>query len=208
MAEASSSISLRLFIAIPLPDRVKAEVERAQAEFRGALPENCVRWTGRGQFHLTLRFLGNVDARHADEISRCLRETCVGFAPLQLRAERIGFFPDMRYPRVIWAWVHDEAEQLPKLQLAIESAMASFTREPSEEKFTGHVTVGRAKGIKRPQAEILSKLALGMANRLFGEWTADAVELIRSELSSDGSRYTTLAMAPLADLKSSGEELA
>jgi 2'-5' RNA ligase len=60
------------------------------------------------------------------------------------------------------------------------------------------VTVARVQGIKRAQAEILSNLALAMAGRFFGEWTADKVELIRSELSSGGSRYTTIATVLLS----------
>src|SRR5262245_52579678 len=105
MPDDSSSSQLRLFIAIPLPEPVRHEIETAQSELKRALPDHCVRWTRRGQFHLTLKFLGNVEAHRVDELTGNLRQVSVGFAPLRLRAERIGFFPDMRYPRVIWAWV-------------------------------------------------------------------------------------------------------
>src|SRR5436853_393662 len=97
----------RLFIAMTVPDAVKAEIEKAQAELRAALP-GVVRWTKRGQFHLTLRFLGNVPADRVELLTRAVRDVCAGFAALRLRAERIGCFPDLRFPRVIWAWVHDE----------------------------------------------------------------------------------------------------
>lgn len=197
--------TIRAFVAIPLPEPVTRELARAQTELREALPRGAVRWTRSGQFHLTLRFLGDVQSNQIDALKGSLRETCARFAALSLRAERIGFFPDQRHPRVIWASVNDRTEQLPRLQDAIEAAVGSFTNEQAEKKFTGHVTLGRCPGIKRPEAETLARLAHGMTDRLFGEWTAREVELVRSELSPVGARYTTLASIPLADEISFGK---
>ena len=195
----------RLFVAISLPAQVRAEIERAQAELRNSLPRGCVRWTKPEQFHLTLKFLGNVKSQRVDELESRLRRACEGFSPLPLRAERIGFFPDRRYPRVIWAWVHDGQEVLRALQQAVETVARDFTTEKAEGKFTGHVTLGRCQGIRPPQAEMLSKLAIGMADRFFGAWTADTVELMRSELTPNGARHTMLAAIPLADHAASGK---
>jgi 2'-5' RNA ligase len=189
----------RLFVAISLPEEVKDEMQRAQTELRRALPENCVRWAKREQFHLTLRFLGNVPVNRTEALVRSLQEACRRFPVLRLRAERIGFFPNLKSPRVIWVGVHDHENFLPELQEAVVTAVKDFTAEKPEGKFTGHVTLGRAKLIKRPQAEILSKLALDMAEKVFGEWTAAKVEIIRSELLPDGARYMTLAGACLSE---------
>jgi 2'-5' RNA ligase len=190
--------ALRLFVAISLPDAVNDEIEKAQKEMRGALPGNFIRWTKREQFHLTLKFIGNMAGSRLAELSEALGTTCGQFAKLPLRTKGIGFFPDLRSPRVVWVGVRDEGNVLPRLQGAIETAVSSFATEKSGKQFTGHVTLGRIEGIRRPQAEILSKLARGMGERFFGEWVADRVELIRSELSSGGSRYTTLAAIPLS----------
>ncbi|HXS67255.1 MAG TPA: RNA 2',3'-cyclic phosphodiesterase [Candidatus Polarisedimenticolia bacterium] len=195
----SSAGGLRLFVAISPPEDVKDQIEKAQRELRDVLQENSVRWTKRDQFHLTLKFLGNVAAPRVAELIESLRVACSQFKALPLHAERIGFFPNMRYPRVVWAWVHDGGEFLPKLQQAIESSVKNFTVEEPEGEFTGHVTLGRVQRIKRPQAEILAKKALEMVNRSFGEWTANNIELIRSELLPGGSRYTTLAEIPFLE---------
>jgi 2'-5' RNA ligase len=187
----------RLFVAIVVPDEVKDSIEAAQAELRSALPKECARWTQRAQFHLTLKFLGDVEASRIAALVEALRGVGDHCAVLRLRAERIGFFPDPRFPRVIWARVHDAAERLPVLQRAVETAVAAFTAERPEGTFTGHITLGRGRMIQREQADILARMAAGMANRLFGEWTADHLELIRSDLAPGGSRYTTLAAIPL-----------
>ena len=198
MEDGSAAAALRLFVAISLPDTVKEEIAKAQREMRSVLPGSFMRWTKREQFHLTLKFLGNVAEARVGELTEALRGACNPFPSLKLRAERIGFFPDMRSPRVAWAWVHDEKELLPRLQQAIEASVQPFTRERAEKNFTGHVTLARIQGIKRPQAEMLSKFALGVTERFFGEWMADKVELIRSELSPGGARYTTLTEFPLS----------
>ena len=67
----------------------------------------CVRWAKREQFHLTLKFLGNVESRRLEALTASIRGACAGLGVLQLRAGRIGFFPDARRPRVIWTSVLD-----------------------------------------------------------------------------------------------------
>jgi RNA 2',3'-cyclic 3'-phosphodiesterase len=188
----------RLFVAISLPDAVKDEIEKAQGQIRGALREDFIRWAKPEQFHLTLKFLGNVAPSRVAELTEALRAACVNFSALQLRAERIGFFPNMRFPRVVWASVHDGKDILPRLQEAIATNIGGFVEKQEGKKFTGHITLGRMERINRPQSELLTKLAYGMGERFFGEWTANKVELIRSELSSSGSRYTTVAAIPLS----------
>ena len=244
MFDAPPPQSFRLFIALTIPEDIKTEIEKAQADLRRALPKECVRWTKREQFHLTLKFLGNVDAQRFEPLVDAMRGACQGFGALELRAEGIGLFPDLRLPRVVWAGVRTprqfdalcapepqgksgpltpalspsegergnrqqvsgeprfmesgQREQLPRLQRAVEAATRGFSAEESSERFTGHVTLGRIKSIKRPETEVLAKLAAGLAARFFGAWTADKIEIIRSQLSPDGARHTTLATIPLS----------
>lgn len=196
----ADSERFRLFIAVAIPGEVKAKMEAAQAELLRVLPEPSVRWTRREQFHLTLRFLGDVEAARVEALGGALRAACRGFGALHLRAERVGFFPDLRRPRVVWVGVQDQAEQLPRLQAAVELATREYTTEEKEERFTGHVTLARIKGIKRPEAQALGQAAAGMAERLFGQWTAYQVELMRSQLLPQGARHSTLASIALPDL--------
>ena len=197
MAEATTAEFFRLFVAVTVPDDIKAEIEKAQAAMRRALPKEAVRWTKREQFHLTLKFLGGVDTQRVGALTEALRTACRGFAPLELRAEQIGCFPNLRRPRVVWVGVHDQQQQLPELQRAIEAAVRDFTTEAPGERFTGHVTLGRVKDLRRQEAETLASLVSDHATRVFGAWTSDKVELVRSQLSSDGARYTIVAAIPL-----------
>jgi len=195
--QVSTPGASRLFVAVSIPEHVKVTIERLQDQLRRAVPGKTVRWTRREQFHLTLKFLGNVDAEHLDGLIASLRGACLGSPVLRLRAGQIAFFPDPRRPRVVWTRVLDRNGGLTSLQRAVETASAAFTKQAPEPTFAGHVTLGRCRRITRTQADMLSALAKTMDEEIFGEWTADHVELIRSELSSTGPRHTTLASLPL-----------
>ena len=197
----AESEQVRLFVAVTVPEAVKAKMAEAQAALRRVLPDRNVRWARGEQFHLTLRFLGDVEAARVEALGESLRDACRGFGALQLRAQGVGFFPNERYPRVVWVGVRDEAEQLPRLQQVVEAATDAFTTEKKEERFTGHLTLARIKAIRREEAEALAQVAAGMADRLFGQWTGYRVELMRSELLPQGARHTCLGSFAL------GEEL-
>jgi 2'-5' RNA ligase len=209
MENGENPKTLRLFVAMSPPESVKDQIEKAQQQLRRATPGNIVRWTKRDQFHLTLKFLGNVEAIRVNELKAALHGACLGVGSLRLRAEGVGFFPGARVPRVLWIGVHDKENGLSRLQNSVEMSVEKFTAENAAQpwsagvspasQFTGHITLGRIQRIRRAESETLSKATAEIANPFFGEWTTNRVELIRSELSSGGSRYTTLAEIPLIE---------
>ena len=166
---------------------------KAQDTLRRAAPENQVRWSRRDQLHLTLRFLGDVEAERVSALTEALQLCSQEFAPLHLRAEGIGFFPDARRPRVVWVGVQEAQDQLSRLQSSVQAATAPFTTEKPEQHFAGHVTFGRFKGLRRTDADALASLANQGTPRPFGQWVANEIEIIQSELSPKGAQYTTLA---------------
>jgi 2'-5' RNA ligase len=187
----------RLFVALAAPEVVKSAIEKAQKEIRRALPDGSVRWTRPDHFHLTLRFLGNVDAHRLDALNEKLQLVCRDFAPMKVRAERIGFFPERGFPRVIWVSVCDNHQHLIHLHRAIQTATLEFTSEPAENEFAGHITLGRAKRIRRTETDTLNNFAIRMRQRSFGEWTVNSIELFKSDLLPDGAHYTLLTTIPL-----------
>ena len=186
------SRTVRAFVAIQLPEPVREALRGIQSEMRETLALRFATWTRASNLHLTLRFLGNLDAAKLPELVRRLRESIAGFGPLELCCERLGCFPDLRFPRVVWAWVHDPAERLSDLANCVNVAVEGFVEQPAEARFVGHVTLVRPKQIKRAEAERLAEFVQRAVTRKFGGWTCREVELIQSELSPTGSRYTTL----------------
>jgi 2'-5' RNA ligase len=183
----------RLFVALPVPEPIKDAMERAQSELRRKIARAGVSWTRRAQFHLTLKFLGDVATSRFEALTRAVHAACEPFPALALEAKGIGCFPNTKFPRVLWIGVRDANGRLPDLQRAIDAAAREFTENKPEGSFAGHVTVGRVKQLGRSEADSLRTAVAESAATRFGEWTGNEVEIIRSELLAGGSRYTTVA---------------
>lgn len=190
---------LRLFVAISLPDHVRQAITAAQEELRKLVSPTAIRWTNPGQFHLTLKFLGDVPAGQVGALQAALQPICAAAHVLSLCAQGVGFFPDERSPRVIWAGINEETGGLADLQKRIEGGVQPFAPGQGTGKFSGHVTLGRVKFLKRPEAGKLADYARSLSQRQFGEWTAKEVELIQSDLLPSGARHSVLMAVPLGN---------
>jgi 2'-5' RNA ligase len=187
--ESSQSESFRLFVAVAVPLQIRETIERGQAALRRELPGDLARWTKPEQFHLTLRFLGNVHAARVPELESKLREVCRPFSPMTLEAAGVGFFPEKRLPRVLWVGLQEQTQQISNLFHAIQEATRPFSSEPVEHDFHAHITLARIKRIKRREAEQLKQAAADLSGRVFGEWSAREVRLMRSQLSVAGAQH-------------------
>jgi len=189
---------LRLFVAMRIPEEIKAGFSVAQAELQEDLPVAKMSWAKADQFHLTLKFLGNVETERVDALRLSLVSACQGFVPLRLRAEGMGAFPNLGDPRVLWIGLNDPDQMLQPMQKAIETACSPFTAEKPLERFSGHVTLARVKRLARSELRVLGALVRRMERKFFGDWTAGQIELMQSELGAEGARHTCIEEIKLA----------
>lgn len=181
---------LRLFLAIPLPDDVRAGLRRWQMELQPLLPPRAVRWTKPEQFHLTLKFLGNVPVADTDALRHAIGAVCQAARPMRLRAEGVGFFPHAGSPRVLWVDIKSEDGLLMDFQRQLELSVQHFAEKEENKKFTAHVTLARFEKLRSRETE---KLTAAMAvGKTFGEWTAAEVQLIKSSLTPSGAIHAIL----------------
>ena len=92
VAEDSSTEKLRLFVAIAIPDPVREEIIRVQRELQPLAPRDAVRWTKPEQFHLTLRFLGDVSADRVAALKESVRAVCSGVPAVAFARARRRLF--------------------------------------------------------------------------------------------------------------------
>lgn len=185
----------RTFLALELPETIKAVLRRRIERLAHALPE--VRFVDVAGLHLTLAFLGELDNAHLAAATEAAEEAASAHAPITLRLARLGTFGSARSPRVIWVGLAGEVAQLGALQSTLADALAArgFPREARP--FAPHLTLAR---IKKPLSDdLLAALA-----RLQGEpasdaaWQADALSVMKSELLRPAALYTALSRWPLA----------
>jgi 2'-5' RNA ligase len=186
----SGGESIRVFCAVELPEEIRAAVAAHSARLRLDFPDARASWARPEGLHVTLKFIGEVEAARVGEVSRAAAAAAGGFSPFSLSVEESGTFPPRGAARVLWLGVKDESGQLARLQrrLEHECGAAGFPSEPRA--FKPHLTVARLRTPK--DAHTLSE-----AHRRapFGPYAFEASELlvIRSELGPGGSRYTPLS---------------
>jgi len=126
----------RLFIAIDLPEEVKAPL----TSFPPELP--IAHWVHPEQLHLTLRFIGEVGEQTCKAIKVALAK--VSFPSFALALRGVGHFPPRKHPRVLWVGM-EPCDVLLTLQQDIELALLDAGIAPDERPFSPHITLARLK---------------------------------------------------------------
>ncbi len=183
---------MRSFIAIDLPETLRASLAESQAFFRPSAPG--ARWVRPEGIHLTLKFLGEVQSGKADKIMESLGTVArAGFRPFRVEIRGFGFFPDARKPRVFWAGV-EAAPGLAELAGKVEAAMESLSFPREQRPFRPHLTLARFKE-PRPQPALLNALDEPQQSSL-GTFDASEFFLFESRLSPGDAEYHKVARFP------------
>jgi len=169
---------IRLFTALDLPDGVAACLTPAQAGLPGA------RWVARENLHVTVRFIGQVSERMADEVDDALSQ--LKAKPFTLQVTHLGSFGDARNARSVWAGL-GASEPLLHLNAKIERLFQQLGLAADKRKYTPHITLGRIGGVAN------SEVAKWIEEK--GKLDCPPFEVTRlvlysSETRSEGAVYT------------------
>ncbi|MBN2483130.1 MAG: RNA 2',3'-cyclic phosphodiesterase [Candidatus Omnitrophica bacterium] len=135
---------MRAFIALPLPDTVKKEIEKIQSELK-VLPLDA-KWVGPRLLHLTFKFLGDIGEEQIPGITQTIEETGKKFPRFEVALGEFGFFPNSRNPRVFFV-ATDHDEQLRAIAFWLEDELEKIGF-PKERKFKSHITLARFRSVK------------------------------------------------------------
>ncbi len=181
-------VAERLFIALTLPDPVRAAV----AEL--VQPMNGLAWVRTEQLHVTLRFLGDVTedqlAPMLDHLGR------VRVEPFILPVEGVGSFPPNRPPRVVWVGVGRGHPRLFQLRQRVDDAVLASGLPLDVRTFHPHITMARVTGHSNPS---LNRWLHGHESFAGPPFRVEAFDLYASELRPDGAVHTLRQRFPLAD---------
>jgi 2'-5' RNA ligase len=171
-----STAPRRLFFALWPGDAVRHALFHWQTQ---NLPPD-MRWTHRDDLHLTLHFLGQVDAARLDDLRR------LGGGLEQPRftilLDEIGYWPR---PRILWAAPSRVPGELTGLYRWLESGLQALGLETDSRPYRPHITLAR-KVRARSQWQALEPLA----------WAVDELALVESR-PGDAPRYHPIARWPL-----------
>lgn len=179
---------MRLFIAIPVTDAIKEYAASVRNELDMNHPD--VKWVEKTNYHLTLKFLGEVAPASLDEIKKRLNTVAEACPAFSLKTRGLGFFPNRGRPRVIWVGVFGEMNKADFLGERVDAYLSELGFDP-EKKRSFHLTLGRIRS--DPGLAELQLKAAGV-NRRSEEhsFTVDRFLLMESKLSSRGPHYSVL----------------
>jgi 2'-5' RNA ligase len=175
---------LRLFVGIEFPPELKLRLSLLQSGIAAA------RWIDPGNFHLTLRFIGEIDEGTAADIDEALSR--LKARPFSLQLSGVGVFGGDKL-RTLWVGVERDAA-LSTLQGKIEQALIRAGLPPEPRKFSPHVTLARLRDPRRHELQdYLTAHAQFRAEPL----RVERFSLIASYPTKAGSVYEDQADYPL-----------
>ena len=139
-----SAKTRRLFAALPLEDASVSD------SLTGIINElnifrKDLKIVDKENYHITLKFLGDVKPETADKLIESFRKIDTGESPVPFELKGLGCFPDFSRPSVIWAGIICDIKPLLEIQKIIEYWSSTFGFEREKRRVTPHLTLARVK---------------------------------------------------------------
>lgn len=178
---------MRLFIGLPLQKPVEDQLGKLifVLKQKGGL----VRWVAAKNIHLTVRFLGDTDESLVPKLGSLIDATAAEFSPVETQITRLGAFPNMNRPNVIWVGLSENIDILAEIANRIEVGVRELGFTPEPKPFKAHLTLGRVKD---------SRGIAGLSGFMQGHefepmpLLLDRIVLFKSTLTPQGSIYERL----------------
>jgi 2'-5' RNA ligase len=178
----------RLFVALRPPPSVRA----ALAATMDGVPR--ARWQDDEQIHLTIRYIGEVDRRLAEDVVLALGH--IHAAPIEIGLSGVGGFEHKGRTDALWAGVtpHDA---LAALHRKVDHALVRLGLEPEGRAYLPHFTLARLSrnaGVG-PEIDLWRAAHAGLSSPVF---RIEHLTLFESHLGGEGARYEVVERWPLA----------
>ncbi|MCM8766279.1 MAG: RNA 2',3'-cyclic phosphodiesterase [Candidatus Omnitrophica bacterium] len=186
---------MRTFIAVEISEEVRKEIVQIQEELKKT--EADVKWVESKNMHLTLKFLGEVEAEKIELIKENLRRITQEIKSFEIAFQGLGVFPNLEFPRVVWVGIEKGKEEMVKLAMKIDDELQKLGFPKERRPFSCHLTLGRVRSSKNRDK---LKRAIKERENFKIKSIMDLKEciLFRSQLTPAGPIYTALAQFNLS----------
>ena len=171
---------MRLFIAMG----VSEEIHDYFLELQKKIDTSLAKITLTKSFHLTLKFLGEVDESRKDNVVELLKK--VKFESFSAELSNIGMFPNENYIKVVWVGLEPK-DKINELQQKIDNCLSSLFSK--DKRFHSHITLCRVKFVKEKKEFIESLKKINAEKKSFD---VSDFRLIKSTLTPEGPVYEAL----------------
>jgi len=181
---------MRCFLSINIPQEHGDKINDFKTNAMDAdfLKANFVK---SNDFHINLKFLGDVDEEKIKEIKKILSQIKIN--PFEISLKSLGGFPTNNYVKVLWIGVDKGLGTLVKLQRDLDDALAKIGFQ-KDKNFVPHITLARIKVVYDKSA--LTSLFFDNETKEFGSFWCDKINFMSSELTTEGPIYQELSLTP------------
>jgi RNA 2',3'-cyclic 3'-phosphodiesterase len=182
---------IRTFIALEIPEATRIKLANLIAQLKKEIP-SVVNWVNPQNIHLTLKFLGDTKIELTEQIKSIIQESSNTIPPFELSVSRMGSFPDIRHPRVIWIGLQTTVE-LIGFQKALDEKISNLGFLKEDRPFKPHLTLGR---VSHP-LDVLNTAQMGKSITAhqqvdLGLAKFENLRFFRSDLKPGGAIYTSI----------------
>lgn len=187
----NADAKIRCFISIVLDEHVKNRLGLIQAAIRSTGLR--AGWPSAQNFHITLKFLGDISEQDLPCIKTVLSEATGDKTRFNITLNRLGVFPNARHPKIIWIGPDKVTSEIITLQRDIDLKLNQCRNFAKEIKFSPHITLSRVRHYAKT----------GRINKVLEIETGsisipvNQVHLIKSRLCSSGAVHSPLFHAGL-----------
>ncbi|MBI2119104.1 MAG: RNA 2',3'-cyclic phosphodiesterase [Elusimicrobia bacterium] len=180
---------MRLFIAVDCPQELKSSLSQFLKNSFQTIPQKGMKWVRAEHFHLTLRFLGEVEESRVQLLEDTLTDSLGGVQSFSSKFTTFGFFPSSKRARIFWIGLDDSKEKLANLAKKIEEGLIVNNFGKSDKEFSAHLTLARFSLTPLP---IVLQQIEKIKSPSFAELKISQVLLMQSVLQPEGPHYVVL----------------
>ena len=175
---------IRLFVALNIPQSIKEEI----VLLRNSIIENPFdyKWEAIDKLHLTLKFIGEVNQALVQKIQEEI-SFINEYKIFNCSFNKFGFFYKERKPKILWLGLNID-DKVYDLVEKLNKGLVKFGIEKEKKRFKPHLTLMRVrKKLDKNFINCFENCKLPVT-----EFLADSISLIKSDLLSNGSKYTEI----------------
>ncbi|WP_423189802.1 RNA 2',3'-cyclic phosphodiesterase [Alkalibacterium sp. f15] len=148
---------MRVFIAIEIGEQTKKQLKNVQDKMKNYV--NKGNFTTRDNFHVTLRFIGDVDQEEIDGLRCVIDNMALITKPFKLSLDTLGHFP-RKQKEIIWVGIKGQLDSLNELKRDLEGELekAGFAKE--EREYRPHITLVRSASLDKPVEVIIEEVSV------------------------------------------------
>jgi 2'-5' RNA ligase len=188
----AGAIVIRAFVTVDLEPQTVQKIAAAIVQLRPRIPG--IRWLPPANFHLTLKFLGDIEEAKVAPIAAALERELYPFSCFTINAKGLGVFPDLKRPRILWVGL--VGGELNALASTAEKALVPFGFAAERRSFTPHLTIGRWRQFNGSPKELGDEIEKWRGHD-FGRSNVHEVLLFQSVLKPEGAVYRPLKTVAL-----------